>query len=128
MKCQSIFLGLNCIQSDLTSCVSLCKDAITIKVVTVKVEVAMIGMIELASVETVKVTRISWTSFLKEKEWFLLVVAGFAGETQLLLFEWLHLLEQGLRPTAQRPGSLNVSTSDPFSLEKFLHDPAILRM
>lgn len=62
----------------MTSCVSLCKDATTIKVVTVKLEVAMIEMIELASVETVKVTRISWTSFLKEKEWFLLVVAGFA--------------------------------------------------
>lgn len=65
MKCQSIFLGLNCIQSDLTSCISLCKDATTINVATVKVEVAMT---EWASDETVKVTRISWTSFLKVKE------------------------------------------------------------
>lgn len=66
MKCQSVFLGLDCIQSDLTSCFSLCKDATTINVVvTVKVEVVMI---QWASVETVEVTRISWTSFLKVKE------------------------------------------------------------
>lgn len=53
---------------------------------------------------------------------------GFAAETQLLLFKWLQPLEQGLRPTAQRPGFLNISTSDPFSLEKFLHDPAYGRL
>lgn len=64
-KCQSTFLGLNCIQSDLTSCVPLCKDATTTDVVTVEVEVAMIGW---ASVETVQVTRISRSSFLKVKE------------------------------------------------------------
>lgn len=49
----------------------------------------------------------------------------FAGETQLLL---VAALEQGLRPTAQRPGFLNISTSDPFSLKKFLHDPAYVSL
>lgn len=64
-KCQSTFLGLNCIQSDLTSCIPSCKDATTTNVVTVKVEVVVI---EWASIETVQVTRISRTSFLKVKE------------------------------------------------------------